>query len=111
MVDIKLREEEGGIKSIKPCCRHWLSVGYVWNPKNEFYYCKECGKVYFSANVGKFKKFLIRLFARHFEAYDDRQVRVYFPLGKPTVVADISGETIEKLEEGLEGVKNEEEIS
>lgn len=92
----------GEIKDMKPCCgEHYLSAGYVWKQKNEIYFCKHCGKVYFSPGVGKLKRWLIKKFALHYEMYDESQVRVYFPLNKPTLVADLTGEKIRELEEGL----------
>lgn len=93
----------GEIKDMKPCCgEHYLNVGYVWKPKNEIYFCKHCGKVYFSPEVSKLTRWLIKKFALHYELYDESQVRVYFPLDRPTVVADASGETIKNLEKDLE---------
>lgn len=93
------------IITVEKCCNQdYLKVGYIFKRKNEVYICPVCGRIFHSKRYGKIKTWWINLF-KHMYVYDDRQVRLYWVLDKPMVIADNTGETISNIERGLEEVR------
>ena len=89
------------------CCnQHYLKVGYIFRRKNEVYICPKCGRIFYSKDYCKIKKWWLSLF-KNVSIYDDTQVRLYWIFDKPTVIADNTGATISNLERDVAELEKE----
>lgn len=83
---------------VEQCCTNWMKVGYVLRRKYEVFICPVCGKIYFSPELTKWGKFIVKLFMRRMKVYDEKQLRLYWDGMMPVIIADPTGAAIKGLE-------------